>query len=168
MEVFYGGAIQGNIDRSKRAHVHGTLIDTIEREGHRVVSGHTRGKSKEEVIALLEREFGPLPEVEAERQAFVRRKMIEGVEGSIRAAVFEMSVPSLGTGIEFAHAYLRPRNGLSAIPVLALYEHGHWPHNLSTMVAGMTPDETPHVQVQIYTNLDQARQYTREFLREFG
>ena len=38
----------------------------------------------------------------------------------IDAAVFEVSTPSLGTGIEIAHTYLRPRLGLPAIPMLAV------------------------------------------------
>jgi len=38
--------------------------------------------------------------------------MIEGVEGDIDTAVFEVSTPSLGTGIEISHVYLRPRMNL--------------------------------------------------------
>jgi hypothetical protein len=52
----------------------------------------------------------------------MRNKMIEAIEGEIKAAIFEVSTPSLGTGIEIAHAYLRLRLGLSRIPLLALYE----------------------------------------------
>ena len=53
--------------------------------------------------------------------------MIELIEGDIDAAIFEVSTPSLNTGIEIAHAYLRPRLGLMAIPVFALYQKNYWP-----------------------------------------
>jgi hypothetical protein len=44
-----------------------------------------------------------------ERRIYVRNKMIEGIESDIAAAVFKISTPSLGTGVEIAHTYLRPR-----------------------------------------------------------
>jgi hypothetical protein len=36
-----------------------------------------------------------------------------------------VSTSSLGTGIELAHAYLRPGLGLPAIPVIALYQEDY-------------------------------------------
>ena len=68
----------------------------------------------------------------------------------IEAAVFEVSTPSLGTGIEIAHAYLRPRLGLPAIPVIALYQKDYWPNNLSTMIRGITRDEVSNFMLKVY------------------
>ena len=80
----------------------------------------------------------------------IRNKMIEFIESDIHAAIFEVSTPSLGTGIEIAHAYLRPRLGLPAIPVLALYQKDYWPNNLSTMIRGITRDAVPNFVVKEY------------------
>ena len=79
--------------------------------------------------------------------------MIEAIEGDIKAAIFEVSNPSLGTGIEIAHAYLRPRVGLSLIPVLALYKKDYWPNKPSTMIKGISKDIVPHFTLKEYKNL---------------
>jgi len=57
---------------------------------------------------LLEKSLGPLQPPGVARTVLIRNKMTEFIEGDIDAAVFEVSTPSLGTGIEIAHAYLRP------------------------------------------------------------
>ena len=66
------------------------------------------------------------------------------------AAVFEVSTPSLGTGIEIAHAYLRPRMGLTTVPVIALYQNGFWPNKLSAMINGITKEKVPHFHLIKY------------------
>lgn len=86
------------------------------------------------------------------------------VEGNIDAAVFEVSTPSLGTGIEIAHAYLRPRLGLPSIPILALYEKGYWIHNLSSMVRGLDQDQFPTLSIKEYEDLAEAQARLSEFL----
>jgi len=53
--------------------------------------------------------------------------MIEFIEDDIDAAVFEVSTPSLGNGIVFAHSYFSPRFGLPAIPVFAIYQKNFCP-----------------------------------------
>ena len=121
MKVFYGAAIQGAKNREERSKVHQFLINTIKKQGFEVVTEHTTGKSYEESIEKLEQAIGPIPKNITERRIYVSNKMIEGIEGNIIAAVFEVSTPSLGTGVEIAHAYLRPRLGLSTVPILALY-----------------------------------------------
>jgi hypothetical protein len=90
--------------------------------------------------------------------------MIEAIEGDILAAIFEVSTPSLGTGIEIAHAYLRPRLGLPLVPVLALYQKEYWPNNLSTMIRGISPKQVPHFSVKEYTSLDEAKHIINDFL----
>ena len=87
------------------------------------------------------------------------------IESDICAAVFEVSTPSLGTGIELAHAYLRPRIGLTTIPILALYEEGFWPNNLSSMISGITPESLPQFQLKEYSTTENAAYYLRQFLR---
>jgi len=164
MKIFYGAAIQGEQERGRRAYVHQTILDTIKETGHRVVAEHTRGKSTEEGAELLEQAFGPLPPVGNERTVYVRRKLIEAVEGGIDAAIFEVSVPSTGTGNELTHAYLRPRLGLPRIPILALYEQDFWPSNLSTMIRGISSEEVPNFQLRVYQKIEQAKQVVQEFL----
>jgi hypothetical protein len=166
MKIFYGAALQGAKDRSERAHVHRALIGLIKTGGHGVISEHTTGKSKEEAAELLEKAIGPLPPLGIERTIYVRRKMIEAIEGGISAAIFEVSTPSIGTGIEIAHAYLRPKIGLSEIPVLALYQRGFWPNDLSSMIRGITHEEVPNFHLKEYTDLADAKSYVLEFLKE--
>ncbi len=166
MKIFYGGAIQGNRDRTERVHIHRFFIDLIKTEGFTVCSEHTSGASIEETAFFLEQAMGTLPSRGIERTRFVRDHSIRFVEGDIAAAVFEMSTPSLGTGVEFAHAYLRPRLGLPTIPILALYQEGYWPGKLSTMVRGITSEQIPNLQVVDYSDLEHARPCVVEFLQK--
>jgi len=164
MNVFYGAAIQGARNRGERTAINAGLITTIKTAGLRVNSEHTTGSTKEETAKLLEATIGQLPTEELERRRYVRHKMIEMIEGDIVAAVFEVSVPSLGTGDEIAHAYLRPRLGLSEIPILALYQKDFWPHQLSTMIRGITSREAPQFEVYDYLDLADAQEYLLGFL----
>ena len=156
MKIFYGAAIQGGQDRKERASVHSFFIETIRTKGFDVWTEHTSGRTYEEAIEKLEKAIGPLPTGDIERRRYVRNKMIEAIEGDIAAAVFEVSTPSLGTGIELAHAYLRPSMGLTAVPVLALYEKEYWPNKLSTMIQGISPQQVPHFILKEYGTLEEA------------
>ena len=164
MDIFYGAAIQGAKNRGEFAYVHRTLIDQI-KAAHRVLSEHTTGKTKEESAALMEQAIGPLPLPGIERTIYVRRKMIQLIDArETRAAVFELSIPSTGTGIEIAHAYLRPERGLPEIPILGLYQQGYWPNGLTTMVRGITQEELPNMHVKEYATLDDAVSALAAFL----
>ncbi len=103
-----------------------------------------------------------------ERSILIRNKMIEFIEGDIDAAVFEVSTPSLGTGIELAHAYLRPRLGLPAIPVIALYQKNYWPNNLSTMIRGINQDAVPDFVVLEYVRPADACDFMPGLLGRFS
>lgn len=164
-KVFYGSAIQGASDRAERAHINKALIECIKREGHAVAFEHTCGRTVEETAELLGKAVGPLPPVGIERTRYVRQKLIEAIEGDIAAAIFEVSTPALGTGIELAHAYLRPRMGLPEIPILLLYQKGYWPSNLSSMVRGISNHEVPGVNLKEYEDLEQAKMCVSQFLR---
>lgn len=168
MRVFYGAAIQGHRNRAERMRVHRTLIDCIASLGFRVVCEHTSGSDLEECAQLLENGVGPLPPPGPQRTRAIRDRMIELVEGDIHAAVFEVSTPSLGTGVEFAHAYLRPRLGLPEIPVLALYERDYWPNGLSTMIRGVQQERFPSVTVAEYRDTEEACETVRAFLRDLS
>ncbi len=141
MKIFFGAAIQGASNREERAAVHRLIINALKDGGCEVISEHTTGKDYDSTIGLLEDKLGRLPPKGMERTTLIRNKMIEFIEGDVDAAVFEVSTPSLGTGIEIAHAYLRPRLGVPEIPVIALYQKNYWPNNLSTMIRGITTDE---------------------------
>jgi hypothetical protein len=154
MKVFYGAAIQGAENREKRANIHKKIIDAIKKQGLEVYTEHTTGKTYNEAIEKLEQSIGKIPKDDQKRRNFVRNKMIEGIETDIVAAVFEVSTPSLGTGIEIAHAYLRPRMGLEEIPILALYEKDYWPNKLSTMIRGISNEELPNFTLIEYNNID--------------
>lgn len=160
MKIFYGGVIQGSNDRWR---VHKQLIEAIKEEGHTVFTEHTSGETYEKRMDHLRNAIGELPEDEYERRCFVRGKMIEAIEGDIDAAVFEVSHPSLGTGIEIAHAYLRERLGLRPIPILALYEKGYWKNKLSTMIRGI--DDCPELEVYDYEDVEDACTKIKEFLK---
>jgi hypothetical protein len=148
--VFYGAAIQGSKNRKERSHIHEFFIKTIKKHGFQVFTEHTTGRTYEEAIKKLELAIGPIPDDQFQRKIFVRNKMIEAIEGDIIAAIFEVSTPSLGTGVEISHAYLRPRLGLSTIPVLALYEKNYWPNKLSTMIKGISKEEVPNFTLKEY------------------
>ena len=150
MKVFYGAAIQGAYVRKELAPVHKIIIDAIKKCGCQVISEHTTGRNFDETAILLKNFIGPLPPAGDERTVFVRKTMIKLLEGDIDAAIFEVSTPSLGTGVEIAHAYLRPRLGLKQIPVLALYQKNYWPNRLSSMIKGITKEELPHFRVKEY------------------
>jgi uncharacterized protein YhaN len=165
-KVFYGAAIQGSRDRKERSQVHESFIKTIQKQDYEVYTEHTTGKTYEEAIQKLEQAIGPLPKDELQRKIYVRNKMIEAIEGNIKAAIFEVSTPSLGTGIEIAHAYLRPRTGLTLIPVLALYEKDYWPNKLSTMIRGISTENVPHFTLKEYKNLEDGMKILNEFLTE--
>jgi hypothetical protein len=166
MKVFYGAAIQGNRDRGERQRVHRDLLTAIKVSGCSVVSEHTAGADYSETAGLLAESLGPLPSEGTDRSRFIRDKMIQFIEGDIKAAVFEVSVPSLGTGIEIAHAYLRPRMGLTAIPILALYETDYWPHHLSTMIRGIAGDDNPNFLIEEYSRTDEASIKIHDFLTD--
>lgn len=163
-KIFYGAAIQGEKNRGERAHVHRSNIDSIKAQGYTVFSEHTTGKTRAESSRLMEESIGPLPPPGPERIVYVRNKMIEAVEGNITGAVFEVSTPSTGTGIEIAHAYLRPRMGITAIPILLLYQVNYWPNKLSTMVSGITAEEVPNLQLEEYEDLPAAVSHLINFL----
>lgn len=166
MDVFYGGAIQGAQNRKERADVHQYIINKIKKLGYHVLTEHTTGTSYAEAINRLEESIGPLPKDELLRRQYVRDKMIQFVEGDITASVFELSIPSLGTGIEFAHAYLRPKIGLSEIPVLGLYQKDYWPNKLSTMIRGLTKKTAPQVTIYEYESIEDAEQYLENFFND--
>ena len=90
------------------------------------------------------------------------------VEDDIDAAVFEVSTPSLGTGIEIAHAYPRPRLGLPEIPVIPLYQKNYWPNNLSTMIRGITANEVSQFVLKEYDVPDDAEEFISELLGRLG
>jgi hypothetical protein len=62
--------------------------------------------------------------------------MIEIVESDISAAIFEVSIASICTGIEIADAYLRPEM-----------------------------EEIPNFYLKEYANLEDAKSHLTEFLR---
>ncbi len=168
MKVFYGSALQGLRERGERAELNSLFISEIKSNGAAVLTEHTTGKNREESAMLLEKSIGPLPPPGIERTRYVRGKMIGFVEAEIDAAVFEVSSPSLGTGIEFAHAYLRPRMGLSEIPMLALYQEGYWPNGLSTMIKGIKDSELPNLKIASYKSSDEGKRIISSFLQEIA
>jgi len=166
MKIFFGAAIQGAYNREERAAIHRLIIDAFKRCGHEVLCEHTTGKDYYATAHLLEKSLGELPPQGMARTVLIRNKMIQFIEGDIDAAVFEVSTPSLGTGIEIAHAYLRPRFGLPVIPVIALYQKDYWPNKLSTMIRGITADEVPHFRLKVYEDAADAREFIPEVLKD--
>lgn len=139
MRVYFGAGIQGAPTpevRAERASLYRSMIEYIQSLGHEVLFEHTATNNKEEVWKILEKQFGPLPPAGPERSNFIRNRNIEAIEQMADAAIFEVSMPSLGVGVELAHAYLRPKMGLKPIPILCLYQKGFWGHGLSIMVSG--------------------------------
>jgi hypothetical protein len=165
MKIFYGAAIQGANNREEHAEIHKFIIDTIKKQGFEVYTEHTTGKTYEKAIKKLEEAIGPIPRKGKKRRIYVRNKMIEALEGNIKAAIFEVSTPSLGTGVEIAHTYLRPRLGLIAIPILALYQKDYWPNKLSTMIQGISQNDIPNFNLKEYNEINEVEKILKKFLR---
>jgi len=166
MKIFFGAAIQGLKRRGDRSEKYKSIIATIKNVGHTVLSEHATGCSFEDTVKKLEESLGPLPPKGIERIIYVRNRMIQMIEGNIGAAIFEVSTPSLGTGIEIAHAYLRPRMKLPKIPVLVLYEKNYWPNNLSTMIRGITKEEVSTFHLIEYENGGNLERSLQQFLTD--
>jgi hypothetical protein len=164
--AFYGAALQGAVERGDRAGVHKRFIEFLKGEGFKVLTEHTVSQDRSEAHRLLDESIGPLPPAGLLRSSYVRNKMIELVESDIDVAVFEVSTPSLGTGIEVAHAYLRPRMGLKKVPVIALYERGYWPNGLTTMIRGITKEGVGHFHLIEYDDVGGAVVALKDMLDE--
>jgi hypothetical protein len=164
--VFYGAAVQGAPNRGERAHINRALIDRIEDHGYHVPLKQTTGRTREETAAICERDLGPLPPFGTrERKAETRRRNLMVMhDPGLLAAVFEVSLPSTGTGMEIVEAYKRPKDGLVEIPILALYETGFWPNDLTVMVSGIADDELPNFKLREYTELAEAKEHISRFL----
>ena len=162
--VFYGSAIQGEGKRGARINVHRDLIQAVKDSGYNIATEHTSSIDKAEAMNLLEQSIGKLLPVGEERTKFIRDKMIDFVEGDMSACIFELSAPSIGTGIEFAHAYLRKRLGLKQIPILVLYEKDFWPNGLSSMVWGVKYGGFEGLHIFEYESLNSACDYVKTFL----
>jgi hypothetical protein len=165
MNIFYGGAIQGSVDRKLGAQIHQYIISILKSLGCDIFTEHTTGNSYEEAIEKLEQSIGPLPEKGLARRIYVRNKMIAAIESDIDACIFEVSTPSLGTGIEIAHAYLRPRMGLLPIPVITLYQKDFWPNKLSTMIQGITKVENPYFTLIEYRQREDLQPLLKNMLK---
>ena len=164
MRIFFGAAIQGLTQRGERSLLYAGIMESIKSLGHTLVSEHTATGSREETARAMEESIGPLPPAGLQRNSYVRNRMIEAIESDIGAAIFEVSTPSLGTGIEIAHAYLRPRMGLKAVPILNLYQTGFWPNQLSTMIRGITPSVVPELAIVEFTDIPSAQSEIRKWL----
>jgi hypothetical protein len=164
MKIFFGAAIQGASDIEERIPIYRTIIDSLKSSGHEVVTEHTTGNTREERAKLLDSAIGPLPPKGIERTVYIRDRMISEIEGAIDAAVFEVSVPSLGTGIEIAHAYLRGERNLKPIPILALYQKDYWPNKLSSMIRGITPKTVSCLTLKEYATPDEAMACLNSFI----
>ncbi|MFH1223186.1 MAG: hypothetical protein V1647_02445 [Pseudomonadota bacterium] len=165
MKIFFGAAIQGHNSGDQRSHVYKRIIEVLKNNGAHVLTEHTTGKDLKEVLSLLEKSIGVLPKDDLERRIYVRDKMIEFVESDIDAAVFEVSTPSLGTGVELTHAYLRPRMGLKEIPILILYQEDYWHNKLSTMIQGLANAKYPNIYIKQYGTMDELDKKVLDFLK---
>lgn len=167
MKVFFGSAIQGAPERGLRREINSRIISLIKERGHTVLAEHTTGRDVAEVAELLEAAIGPLPPQGIERIRHVRDKMVGALESDLDAAVFEVSLPSTGTGIEVAHAYLRPRMGLPDVPILLLYQKEYWKSGLSTMVRGLPFDQLSNVELHDYEDQSELDGLISDFLGRF-
>lgn len=164
MKVFFGTAIQAKKDRNERSEINEIISEAIKKSGGELVCEHILGKNIQQTAELLEESVGPLPPSGKERSIAVRNTLIDMVEGDIDAAIFEVSIPSLGTGIEIAHAYLRPKMGIKAIPILLLYQKDFQPNKLSSMLTGITPEKAEKLILKEYNSPTEIEGLVKSFL----
>lgn len=163
-EIFYGAAIQGASNREERAAINEFAISIIKSEGFSVTSEHTQGKNRLETARFFEDAFGKVPPG-IERSVYIRRTLLQLIDSQIVAAIFEASVPSLGTGIEIDRVCTRKDRGFLAIPLLILYQKDYWTSGLSTMVKGISPEEVPDFYLSEYTEKISLAQSIKDFLQ---
>ncbi len=165
-EIFYGAAIQGNIDRAERAPIHKHAIDIIKREGFAVLSEHTSGKTKEETALLLENAIGKISP-ETNRSIAIRQALLGFIDRpELAGIIFETTIPSTGTGIEIGYACTRQQRGLTAVQILALNQKNIWPSGLSTMVKGVGKEELPNFELVEYEKMGELENIIKKFLSQ--
>lgn len=167
MKIMFGAAIQGARDRHAHRAVNRRIILQIKDAGLGLVTEHTMESTPDDVETSLDKSIGPLPPAELglRRKEYIRSKIIDGIESKdVKAAIFEATIPSLGTGIELAHSYLRPRLGKSEIPILVLYHEGYWESGLSMMVRGLPFYELPNVEVHYYKDMEEMDRIVVDFI----
>jgi hypothetical protein len=54
--------------------------------------------------------------------------------------------------------------GLPEIPVVALYQKDYWPHNLSSMIRGITADRVSGFRNMEYDDPNQAPEFIKEIM----
>lgn len=166
MNFFFGASIQGHHTWGAQVEIYSKIIQIIKNNGHTVLTEHTTGSSRADTLKKLEQVIGPLPNDDYQKRVIVRNKMIEMLEREdLAGVVFEVSAPSLGTGIEIAHAYLRKRIGLKPVPILALYKKDFWPNKLSAMIMGIPLDQYPNFQLYEYEDDDGLTKILTSFLK---
>jgi len=166
MKFFFGAPIQGHRTWGSHAEVYSAIIQTIKNSGNTVLTEHTTGLSRSATKQKLEKVIGPLPDDEYQSRVYVRNKMIEMLErDDLSGIIFEVSVPSLGTGVEIAHAYLRERLRLKPVPILALYKKDFWPNKLSSMVRGIPLDQHPNFNLREYDDIESLASILQSFLQ---
>ena len=164
--LFYGAAIQGSSNKGGRVQVNQELICFIRGRGFNVISEHEGGQTVKQTTEFLEQKFDAHPNGIALRREFIRNRILRKIEDpQTCCCIFEVSTPSTGTGAEIAHAYLRPRIGITAIPILALYQTDYWPNGLSLMIRGINPSEIP-LTLKEYTGIEEAKAHIADFLRK--
>jgi len=165
MKFFFGAAIQGHQDWGGHADVYSKIMQTIKSNNGTVLSEHTSGQTRSETLQKLAQSIGPLPKDEYQSRVFVRDKMIEMLErDDLSGIIFEVSVPSLGTGVEIAHAYLREQLGFRPVPILALYREDYWPNKLSSMIRGISPEKYPNFHLREYDDLARLEEVVQTFV----
>lgn len=161
LKIFYGASIQGGRQKSN---FNGEIIDYLKNIGINLISEHVRGENRMEVRALLAQSLNV--DEKSLTPELIRNKAIEWCESDINAAIFEVSVPSLGTGIEIAHCYLRPRLGLREIPILCLYEKDFWSNRLSTMLTGANSEKDILLNIVEYKSINEVKEIILEFINK--
>lgn len=169
VKIFFGAPIQGHTRWGEQAETYAFILRIIRESRGQVLSEHAAAFTREETNQKLEDTLGPLPEEDYERRVHVRNKMIEFLErDDLSGIIFEVSTPSLGTGIEIAHAYLRVRLGLKPVPILLLYKKDFWPNKLSTMVRGVPLSEYPNFNLIEYSDFEGLQKIVRSFVEALG
>lgn len=161
--VYYSGSINGALEPDPE--FAWKLVQYMGKNGADVLSEHVAARNKQEMDEIRTRRMGITVQEwqkNLQPQFIVRSQDLEWVNRATHVVAL-VNAPSFGVGMEIQRALDKPKLGMNKTPILCLVQEDLLP-KLSFMVRGITTEESPSFQLQIYQNLDQAKEHIFDFL----
>lgn len=157
LKVYYSGSIKGTPEPDPE--FPWKLVQYMKENGARVLSEHVAARNQEDRDEILARNIGvSIQQLREDTQPWfgVRKRDLDWVKESSHVVAL-VNAPSIGVGMEIQTAIIEGK------PVLCLVQ-SQLLANLSYMVRGITPQESPSFQLRAYRDLEQAKRHIFDFL----